>query len=221
MKRKTIDYIIVIMGFLSVCAILYYIFISGLFSVWMNFFKKDIVSPVAEVSVQNNLNNEDTATDKPQVKKTISFDANLEDDNIEKENVVNEFSQDDLVRIGFSFAERFGSYSNQSNFSNIDDLKIYMTEKMKAWSDDFVFKARGAGSDSQDYFGIITKAVGSEVIEFDEEKGVAKIMVMCRRREAQDSITNVQEVYPQNVVVMMKKEYGAWKVDEAFWEEVE
>lgn len=33
-----------------------------------------------------------------------------------------------------SFAERFGSFSNQSNYGNFTDLSIMMTEAMNNWA---------------------------------------------------------------------------------------
>jgi hypothetical protein len=42
-----------------------------------------------------------------------------------------EVTRFNLEKIASSFAERLGSYSNQSNFSNILDLKVFMTLSMQ------------------------------------------------------------------------------------------
>src|SRR3989344_1894573 len=39
-----------------------------------------------------------------------------------------------IKSVARTFAERFGSYSNQANFSNLQDLRSLMTAKMSRWA---------------------------------------------------------------------------------------
>jgi len=126
-------------------------------------------------------------------------------------------TEEDARKMAASFAERFGTYSNQSGFSNMTNLQVYMSEKMKAWADEYVTKQKNANT-SEVYFGITTKAVTQEVKSFDENAGAATILVKTRRREATNSISSVSNVYNQDITINLIKDGSAWKVDSAFWE---
>ena len=139
---------------------------------------------------------------------------------IEEPNEADEgkVTKDDLVRMSGSFAERFGSYSNQSNFANILDLKIFMSERMKYWADNFIKDQNSRAQDGADiYYGITTKSIAKELKEFDEDIGLAKILVQTRRREATGASSNYSNIYNQNILITFVKENGAWKVDSAHW----
>ena len=125
-------------------------------------------------------------------------------------------SQKDLERIAASFAERFGSYSNQSNFRNLTDLKIYMSARMKSWVNNYVKTARVKDSATDIYYGITTKAMTQEVKSFDDDLGEAEILVKTQRREAVGTTANASTFY-QDILVNFIKEKGMWKVNNAYW----
>lgn len=129
----------------------------------------------------------------------------------------NPVDKDDLKRMAASFAERFGSYSNQSNYSNIVDLKIFMSIKMVAWAENFVREQR-RNNMTEIYYGITTKAINEEVLDFDEDNGSASILVQTRRREANGTVNNVSNFFNQNITIIFMKEDGIWKVDSANWQ---
>ena len=131
---------------------------------------------------------------------------------------LNVFDKDDLTRMAKSFTERFGSFSNQSNFANILDLKLFMSDKMKRWADDYVFKHR-VDNDSEIYYGITTKAIGSTVIDWNDDAGSGQVLINTRRREATSSTLNSTDAFSQDVIINFVKEKGAWKVDSAFWQD--
>ncbi len=126
--------------------------------------------------------------------------------------------QRDLERIAASFVERFGSYSNQSNYRNLTDLKIYMSARMKNWADNYIKTARAKGGVSDIYYGITTKSMAQEVKLFDDDLGKAEILVKTQRREAMGTTANASTFY-QNILVNFVKEKGMWKVDNAYWQD--
>ena len=133
--------------------------------------------------------------------------------------VVNKFGKDDLKRMASSYAERFGSYSNQSNFSNIIDLKFFMSRKMQKWADSYVNEQRRINANNDIYYGITTKAISEEIKTYDDDIGQASILVKTRRREASSSTNNISNVFAQNIIIDAVKENGAWKIDGARWED--
>ncbi|MFA6393906.1 MAG: hypothetical protein WCW25_03485 [Patescibacteria group bacterium] len=128
-----------------------------------------------------------------------------------------EMGEAELKRMAGSFAERFGSYSNQSDYSNIEDLMIFMTNPMKEWAKDYVAKTAGRSGDRSIYYGITTKAVAEEVKNYDEIGGAAEILVKSQRREATGARANSRTFY-QDIAIRFKKESNAWKVDAAIWQ---
>ena len=115
------------------------------------------------------------------------------------------------------FVERFGSYSNQSSFSNINDLKMLMSKKMQRWAENYVREQKEQAQAADIYYGITTKAVAGEVEEFDDDAGKAVILVRTRRREALGTTVNISNAYNQDALITFVKEDGAWKVDSAVW----
>jgi len=129
----------------------------------------------------------------------------------------NEFGEKDLKNMASSFAERFGSYSNHSNYNNIDDLKIFMSAKMQVWADEFLEQVR-KDNDMDIYYGITTKAVVSQVKKFDDDAGEGQVLVQTQRRESTGTTGN-STVFYQDILINFVMKNGAWKVDSAYWQE--
>ncbi len=124
---------------------------------------------------------------------------------------------DDLGKISMSFAARFGSFSNQSNYGNFTDLKILMTDSMKAWADTYVDSLKKQSQNSTAYYGITTQALTYEVKKFEDTAGQAEIVVGTQRRESTDKI-NGGTPYLQTLTLVLAKVNGEWLFDKAYWE---
>lgn len=130
----------------------------------------------------------------------------------------NEVNKEDLKRMASSFAERYGSFSNQSNFGNISDLKVFMSSNMQAWADDYVKEEIAKKSDSSIYYGVTSKAISQEIVNYDEADGSAEILVHTQREEATGTTSNISR-FQQDIKLMFIKERKAWKVNGAYWQE--
>jgi len=128
-----------------------------------------------------------------------------------------EITKMNLKRMAASFAERFGSYSNHSNYGNIVDLKIFMSREMQVWADNFIDEIRANSDYSDIYYGITTKAISEEIQEFDEDIGQAEILVKTQRRESTGTMSNAVTFY-QDILIVFIKERGSWKVNSAHWQ---
>lgn len=122
-----------------------------------------------------------------------------------------------VKKIAMSFAERFGSFSNHSNYANIEDLNIFMTKNMISWADNYLSDLKKEKSAAGEYYGVITKAVSAEVNNFDSVKGSADVVVTTRRQETKGSV--VGAYVTSNLTLKMAKEGGAWKADSASWQQ--
>ncbi len=128
-----------------------------------------------------------------------------------------EVGEEDLKQMAALFAERFGSYSNQSNYRNLRDLEIFMTVRMQAWAEEFIKLMIMRKEDTSIYYGITTRAISQKTVTFDAEAGTAKIMVGTQRRESLSTGAN-SAGFGQNLEIVFKKEGGIWKTDEANWQ---
>jgi len=219
MSKKIIGIVIIIIGFFLLFGIVYILFLNP------NFFNKG-----KEVVENKNINISDKKIKEEPVKSSekkikkvqiINNDKSLEDDSDnENENipVVFKSDKDDLMRMSSSFAERFGSYSNQSDYTNLSHLLIFMSSKMKSRMEKFIRDSRLSKDSSDIYYGITTKTVKAKVLEYNEDVEIARILVNTRRKEALASVENKSNSFSQELIISFIKENGVWKVDSAKWQ---
>ncbi|MDP2736305.1 MAG: hypothetical protein Q8O59_00785 [bacterium] len=129
-----------------------------------------------------------------------------------------EVGADDLARMASAFAERFGSFSNQSDYGNIRDLQIFMTSTMKNWADNYIDDARSRKTQTTIYYGIVTKAISNEVKNFDSDTGRAEILIKTQRRESA-GVTGNSKTFYQDIIIKYLRETGVWRVDGIYWQD--
>lgn len=115
------------------------------------------------------------------------------------------------------FAERFGSYSNEGDFSNLDSLSDLMTVRMKNWTESYKASQRVANTDNSVYYGVTTQAITVDIVEFDENLGRAEIVVKTQRQIAKGSTINPKASY-QDLNLDLVNTGDGWKVDSATWQ---
>jgi len=204
MLKKLLNLIIVIVAVAALAGIVYIVFFYDFTGKKITNEEKKISSPRGEI--------------QPEEKTVVLSSENQKDLSVGKREISeSEIAQENLKRMAASFAERFGSFSNQSNYGNLEDLKIFMSAKMQAWSENYISREREINIDSSIYFGVITKSISSEIKKFDENSGTAEILVSTKKSETKgrENIAN----YYQNIILKFIKEKEVWKVDEANWQE--
>lgn len=128
-----------------------------------------------------------------------------------------EETQTQILFVANAFAERFGSYSNQSDFKNLDDLNIFMTDSMKNWIRTYKTDLQQTYSDFDTYYAIETKAISSQIESLDETLGLGQIMIKTQRQEYKNDPNNPRIFY-QDIKINVKNVDGQWKVDGAYWQ---
>ncbi len=114
------------------------------------------------------------------------------------------------------FAERFGSFSNQSNYNNIADVTILMTPSMRLWAEDYLAELRQQPY-SGDYYGIISTVIFSEILNYNEAEGTISLAVTTERQETKG--LDSSEPYQQVIDIDLIKDGNDWLVDRAQWRE--
>lgn len=208
MQRNWVAILVIILGVIALGGIIYVIF-----------FHNFSAAPVTEVNTNVNQPAEQTITgEEQQVITTEVTPLVTQTIPVTPTETALTGGQTDLARLAAAFSERFGSYSNQSDYSNIRDLKIFMSSSMKAWADEYIRQAILKNADTSIYYGITTKAVTTEIKSYDEDSGQAEILIKTQRREATGTTANASSFY-QDIIIKFVKEDGAWKVDSAYWQD--
>ncbi|MCF7860290.1 hypothetical protein K9M09_01590 [Patescibacteria group bacterium] len=201
-NHKKLGIFIVIVGLLIIAAIIYFIYFRRSFAPTtapvVNTVPIVQILPVTDTSST-------TPSDRP--RNYQQYDISQEDSHTTNAN--------DVAKLASAFAERLGSYSNQSNYSNFEDLNIFMTDSMRDWAKNYVEKMRQENPYSGSYYGVTTKAVSTEVESFNDALGSAEVIISTQRREL--NLDGGENNYQQNLRLTFVKESDQWLVDGAYW----
>lgn len=117
-----------------------------------------------------------------------------------------------LNSLAKTFAERYGSYSNEAKFQNLRDLLPFMSgsfvEKTQLFIDTTPIP--------EEYYGVTTRVVAVDVKVLDETAGTATIELTVQREEAKESPENRTITYALLRLEFVMEE-GSWKVSSATW----
>ena len=115
-----------------------------------------------------------------------------------------------IITTAQRFAERFGTYTNQDNFQNFQNLKIYATASMQTWMDGFVQNQQKQFKDQNvAFYGVTTKALTSKVLS--SRTDTIQILVNTERQEITDQSETPKITY-QNIIIEMDRVDNDWKV---------
>lgn len=113
-----------------------------------------------------------------------------------------------------SFAEIYGTYSNQSNFSNLEGATGLITSNYRTEIESFLRQARANFKPEPAYKGVTTLAINTVVESLDEASGAARVTVKTQRQESGGTATTVKY---QDIKLDLLKEGGRWLVNRAEW----
>ena len=113
------------------------------------------------------------------------------------------------------FAERFGSYSSESQADNLEDLLPLATTGYTATLQAQIKKLREADP-SADYYGVTTRVL-STTLSGEVSDGTATFDVLTQREEATGSVDNLSITY-QTLTVSLKLVGEDWLVNGAVWQ---
>lgn len=111
-----------------------------------------------------------------------------------------------------NFVERFGSFSSDTNYLNIDDVLPLATKALQRRLEDLAAEARENASDS--YYGVSTRAI---IFTVEKEADAAVTMlVTTQRQESIDSPANTS-VRNQQIRVDIVNDGNGWLIDDFAW----
>ncbi|MBI4117595.1 MAG: hypothetical protein HY453_00735 [Parcubacteria group bacterium] len=112
------------------------------------------------------------------------------------------------------FAEKYGSYSNQTEFSGFSDLKTLSTPKMQEWLTTYQSTIRDTyAAGTEVYQGISAKVISLESA-LDAEKAVVTAKVQTLESKAGEVVLAAKL---KDLKIELQKLDGHWLVSGAFW----
>lgn len=106
------------------------------------------------------------------------------------------------------FTAMLGSYSAAANFANVTDLRPMMSDRMLAWSEEFITR----NMDTPPEESVVTYALKTEVLSYSPLR--ANLIVSTRREK---SIGDTHKLYSQDAELSLVKIGGEWKIDALSW----
>jgi len=114
------------------------------------------------------------------------------------------------------FVERYGSYSNQSNFQNLEDLLPLMSESFRAKTELQLEELRRVTPPPTEYIGVTTRVLSVAESLYDLPRGAAAFRASVQKSEVKGTAPPAI-TYPA-IDVTLVREGGAWKVGSATWQ---
>ncbi|MFH0987949.1 MAG: hypothetical protein V1763_01090 [Parcubacteria group bacterium] len=123
-------------------------------------------------------------------------------------------AQVQIKNLSLSFAERFGTYTNQSDYSSISDLLPMMTASMADWTvKQYIPQLKKTHDPAGFPYRIVTQ--GPAVSLSDVSAGKATATVATSRVETVGDKSPRE--FLQSLVLNFVSQNGGWLVDAAFW----
>ncbi len=124
-----------------------------------------------------------------------------------------EKNEEQLQTLARVFAERFGSFSNQAGFINLDDLNSILTEQMQQWVIGQKKELSTKYPLNGEYYGVTTSAPIVKTESYSQDKAV--MVVTTQRTEKRNSES---KTFEQNIKVEFVKIDGSWLINGAYWQ---
>lgn len=198
--RQKIGFGFIILGLIIIAIVIY-----------LSFFNKEKEPGLV---IDNNIEDkplieEDANTTPSDIpREDINYDISKEEEHV--------FNSSDLEKRSKFFAERFGTYSNQSDYSNFTELEMFMTKDFADWSKLYSANLKKNSPDFSSYYGISTRALTANIKKFDEEGKEAEIYVLTDRTETQGDLKS--ESRREGITLNFEKVGRDWLVDAAYWD---
>jgi hypothetical protein len=122
-------------------------------------------------------------------------------------------AETEVVGFVLPFVERFGSYTNQGRYENLQDLLPLMAPSMKQWAQGKIQEVQNKPIPKV-YQGTTTQALSYTTVSFGESQ--AEFVVSTQRKDLVGTTTNAR-VYMQDITIKLAKINGVWLVERAEW----
>ncbi len=145
-------------------------------------------------------------------------DATLDEDVDLGDETVVEISEEELQQIApstiaRSFVERFGSYSTDGGYDNVEDVMAIATPSLASRLQDLAEQARESAG--EEYYGISTSVLTISTVS--ESDTAATLSIGTRRTESEGNPGN-SNTFNQAITIDLVADDLSWLVDDFLWE---
>lgn len=168
-----------------------------------------------ESQTNTTTNTENTTNTNSETNTTTSTDSQTDGatntNSDDTSNVVLSNQRTSISRAATSFTERYGSYSSDSNFDNIEALDSVMTEDMKKQAQNVIKNGLG----TKEYYSIATQAASVNFVDYVDGSTGATLEVFTRRTEQKG--LNDPVIFSQTARLQLNRVDNQWKIDSFKW----
>lgn len=118
--------------------------------------------------------------------------------------------KDTLTILAKMFIERYGTWSNQSNFENFIDLYSYMTDGLKTDTQNFILRQLTAFSANTTYYGLTTRVLSLDLTNIVADTS-AEFSANIQQQETKDGQTTT---LAKKVTLDFIKQGADWQVSQ-------
>jgi hypothetical protein len=203
-KTRNIGLIIVSVGLILLILVIYFTFFYG---------SKPIEEPIIDDSPSLDVGLPDADEpliiqgDRPRGLKV--YDISQEEEHVA--------GIEDVLKLAMSFTERIGSFSNQSDYRNITDAQLFMTNSLREWSKSYINRLK-AENPVDSFYSISTSSLSTKTIKYNESSGEAEVMVTTHRSENKEDVSG-ENTWQEDLLLELKKENDIWKVNAIYWQD--
>ncbi len=136
----------------------------------------------------------------------------LIDSPVRKQATDQEVLEQALLVAARDFAERYGSYSTEGDFANLETLLPVMMPTLRTQTEALIEKNRAASAVS--FIGVTTKALSAKPQGTVNAVAPVTVRVATQRTTKKDGVSTVSY---ETLVLTMAHDAGIWKVSAATW----
>lgn len=171
---------------------------------------------IKKFGVGENANSTNIFTNTNTTKSEFAENKNVQADTRKEILTKEPSSQSVLIAIAKTFAEKFGSFSNQGNFENLEDAKYFMTARMIEWTNQYIEKNKKV--QNAVFYGVTTKSLKEEIITLSDDEESAQVLVSAQQEEFGSEVASRGKIVYKRLMLDFKKVDNSWKVDSAQWQ---
>ena len=120
-----------------------------------------------------------------------------------------------VKNVALAFAERFGTFTNESNYQSFNDLMPVLTATAQSWLKNTYVPSLVKEHDPRGFFyRIITDARTADILE--QKDNSVKIKIATQREETKGDAE--AQSFIQNIVLDLVNENNNWLINGVYWE---
>ena len=181
-----------------ILAIIILVILGLAIAIYLNYKSSPINNQVNlnQNTVQVNVNAHDKPAEIPKV--------------VDNPNPVSQYNsvESSVVSIARNFAERYASFSSDSHFSNLQELKILSTPQMSSRLEQIIRTT----PTSTAFYGVTAKVLKIDIDSLNDTSGVAKVTANLQKQETKGN--QQPTVSYQNMSLDLVKSGNTWLVDQ-------